>query len=450
MSAFPTVFPDSYYLNLITSEYKSISTTAFGTLTYGSNVVTNISIVNIDVGFLVFGTGIPNGTTVTNVGTNTVTLSNNVTDGYFNPVFTFDNSADGFDNGKWNPYSGTSELKFFSAPAPKMSAWLDYNLELGKNIGNCLQSFQTAFNLNTAVGAQLDVLGAILGQSRNVSALNIQIVNGGTGYTQGDILTLTQGTYAKGMTATVGTVSSGVITSVFLNSAGSGYIPANVSVSGGTGSAAIFNLFYISLTDDDYRILLKSKVIQNHWNGQISNIPIVNVASGGTGYSVGDAVTVIQPQAYGMQVKVTAVSSLGTVVSVSLYTPGVNYQTGLCTTTGGNGTGLQIYLPTPQVGENPPKTLAYLWQSIFGPSATLRIIDNGAVASYTSSTVMSADVYYCFPYATSTNLNVLMVNGYLLPRPQGVNYLYHQIAKPYFGFDLNTSNISGFDTGHFV
>jgi hypothetical protein len=70
---------------------------------------------------------------------------------------------------------------------------------------------------------------------------------GGTGYTVGDVLTVVGGTPVVGAaTLTVATVSAGVITGVTVTNFGS-YVttPTNpVSVTGGTGSGATFNLIY--------------------------------------------------------------------------------------------------------------------------------------------------------------------------------------------------------------
>jgi len=67
---------------------------------------------------------------------------------------------------------------------------------------------------------------------------------GGTGYTAGDVLTVSGGTFVQAAQITVNTVSSGVIATYTVSTTG-GYsvIPTNpVSVTGGTGSSATFNL----------------------------------------------------------------------------------------------------------------------------------------------------------------------------------------------------------------
>jgi hypothetical protein len=53
-------------------------------------------------------------------------------------------------------------------PAPNLNAWLTVNLQLFQDVMVCAQSFAAAFDITTAVGAQLDVLGVIIGQPRQV------------------------------------------------------------------------------------------------------------------------------------------------------------------------------------------------------------------------------------------------------------------------------------------
>lgn len=74
---------------------------------------------------------------------------------------------------------------------------------------------------------------------------------------------------------------------------------------------------------------------------------LVNVVSGGTGYTVGNTPTVVNPSGVSdMVVLVTGVSPGGTVTSVLLYTSSSGYSHGVVyNTTSGTGTGLQVLLP---------------------------------------------------------------------------------------------------------
>lgn len=72
----------------------------------------------------------------------------------------------------------------------------------------------------------------------------VTIIDGGSGYSPSDVITLVGGTFSTAATLTVDTVDSGAITSVTINNPGDAYtdnptIP--IAVSGGGGSDATFN-----------------------------------------------------------------------------------------------------------------------------------------------------------------------------------------------------------------
>jgi hypothetical protein len=72
------------------------------------------------------------------------------------------------------------------------------------------------------------------------------VVSGGTGYTLSDTLTVTTSGGSSAITLTVTGVTGGVVTSATANSSALTTIPSGtVSVSGGTGSGATFNLLYV-------------------------------------------------------------------------------------------------------------------------------------------------------------------------------------------------------------
>ena len=77
-------------------------------------------------------------------------------------------------------------------------------------------------------------------------AANGTVVSGGTGYTLSDVLTVTTSGGSSAITLTVTGVSGGVVTTATANSSALTTIPSGtVSVSGGTGSGATFNLLYV-------------------------------------------------------------------------------------------------------------------------------------------------------------------------------------------------------------
>jgi hypothetical protein len=104
------------------------------------------------------------------------------------------------------------------------------------------------------------------------------IANGGTGYTVGNTLTVSGGTFTTACQVTVTTVSGGVITGVSVTTGGSYTVaPTNpVSVTGGSGSGATFNLsFCISSTF----------TITNAGSGYIEQPTVTFSGGGGSGAS---------------------------------------------------------------------------------------------------------------------------------------------------------------------
>jgi hypothetical protein len=170
--------------------------------------------------------------------------------------------------------------------SPNLLAWLSANLQLYQDLLACIAQLETAFDINTAVGAQLDVLGQIIGASRTV-----------------------------------------------------GFQP----------SAGVSPV----LDDDTYRLLLRSKIAQNHWDGKLDSLLLI-------------------------------------------------------------------------------------WQYLF-PGGLLIVNDHQT---------MTVDLYVAA--SLTSILQDLILQGYIIPRPQGVLYNISIATLPMFGFDRNDSFVSGPDVGHFV
>jgi hypothetical protein len=168
----------------------------------------------------------------------------------------------------------------------KNTEWLTINLQLVENTLNCLQQFGPAFDIDAAVGPQLDVLGAIVGQGRTVA----------------------------------------------------------FQPSGGVSP---------TLDDPTYRLLLKSRIAQNHWSGKIDS-------------------------------------------------------------------------------------LIAIWKALF-PGGTLIVNDT-----------QNMSVGLLVAGAFTSIIQDLISNGYILPRPQGVQYTYSFATLPILGFDRSDSYVAGEDTGHYT
>jgi len=126
----------------------------------------------------------------------------------------------------------------------------------------------------------------------------------GTGYVTNDIVILTGGNDGSVVTATAtATVSSGVVTAVTLNSAGSGYtIPPTVILYGGGGTGAV--------------------VTATLSGGGVSSTFTIN--NGGSGYT--SAPTVVFATGNNIPAQATVTASAGVVSALTLTNQGSGYQ----------------------------------------------------------------------------------------------------------------------------
>ncbi len=164
--------------------------------------------------------------------------------------------------------------------------WLTVPLQIVADMWVCMCSLDQAFELDSAVGAQMDTLGELIGVSR-----------------------------------TLGFQPSGGLSPI--------------------------------LDDGTYRILLRAKIAQNNWDGQIQ----------------------------------------------SLYS---------------------------------------LWAQLF-PGGTIALQDNQN---------MTATIFLTGGF--SSIIQDLIVNGYIIPRPETVQYTFVFSTLPVLGFDQDNTFVAGFDKGHFA
>lgn len=80
-------------------------------------------------------------------------------------------------------------------------------------------------------------------------------------------------------------------------------------------------------------------------------------------------------------------------------------------------------------------TLYPIWQQLF-PGGNLIIADNQN---------MTATIFVSGSFTSI--IQDLITNGYIIPRPEGVQYTYVFADLPAFGFDLDNAYIAGFDVG---
>lgn len=135
----------------------------------------------------------------------------------------------------------TDRITNYHATKPKFFDHIDLSTRPFTDISTVMQGFIPAFDLDTAVGVQLDQVGLWIGRSRYVSVpisgIYFSLDTDGLGFDQG----VWQGPYD----------------------------PDNG---------------YTALSDDTYRIILKAKVAINNWDGQNDSLPtILDTALAGSG-----------------------------------------------------------------------------------------------------------------------------------------------------------------------
>lgn len=72
----------------------------------------------------------------------------------------------------------------------------------------------------------------------------------------------------------------------------------------------------------------------------------------------------------------------------------------------------------------------------------------GGFLAITDHQDMTLTFYVAIP--GSSIIQDLVVNGYIFPRPQAVQYIFNIANPPLFGFDVNNAFAAGFDQGHFA
>ena len=167
----------------------------------------------------------------------------------------------------------------------------------------------------------------------------VTVVSGGTGYTVGDVLTLSGGTFTTAATVTVTAETGGVIDGVDITNHGaytSQQQPTgNISLTGGTGNGATISgvfLGYQPLTATidmtglgDGNALIQP--IVNEDTGEITNVVILN---SGTGYIEGVAVPAVYPKdstGTPFAATVSLVNGSGGILAINITNNGTGYET---------------------------------------------------------------------------------------------------------------------------
>jgi subtilisin-like proprotein convertase family protein len=163
------------------------------------------------------------------------------------------------------------------------------------------------------------------------------IVSGGSGYQVNDILTVQGGgVVSPGLLQVTSVDATGVIQTVVVFQPGLYSSPPSnpASVTGGAGAGATFNLGFNpdGLVNSTFRITFPTQTLSGTYNVQIGQDSVGNfikdtslssatAVAGGSGYNVGDLLTVVGGTGAAAQLQVTTVSG-GAITGVELVDPG--------------------------------------------------------------------------------------------------------------------------------
>lgn len=169
--------------------------------------------------------------------------------------------------------------------APNLYAWLTTLLTPLVDMLAFTPQLYQAYNLQNAVGPQLDAIGGIVGANR---ILPFQPVSGQiqqaspsnleTGYVVGDILGVTQAGASAGTVQVESLDGSGNVLTLAVVDQGTGYTSASgLATTGGSGTGLTVTIeasgtYSSTLDDSDYRTLIQAKIAQNQWDGSIAQI----------------------------------------------------------------------------------------------------------------------------------------------------------------------------------
>jgi hypothetical protein len=166
----------------------------------------------------------------------------------------------------------TSEYK--GTNAPNLQAWLTVLIQPFIDAGALASVMYNYFDVNAAVGVQLDILGQIVGVGRilpfNPTQVNTTL---STPITTINSPTVFQTASIAGMSVeqSIEVGTGGDLESVVITEFLSGDPVAVFTKPHSFGEPITASVSAV-LNDFNYRILIKAKIIQNQWNGQIGSL----------------------------------------------------------------------------------------------------------------------------------------------------------------------------------
>lgn len=155
--------------------------------------------------------------------------------------------------------------------SPKFLAWLEAVLQIAHDVSVCADSIPAAFDLDTAVGVQLDVVGASIGQPR---LLDFQPTGGQSAYledaTYRNILKLkTMTNYWDGKIATIYDAWYKIFPDVVLNIHDNMDMTADVTITGSL-KQIIIDMILRDL------VLPRPEGVRYWYKGSIASLPLAS------------------------------------------------------------------------------------------------------------------------------------------------------------------------------
>lgn len=234
-----------------------------------------------------------------------------------------------------------------------------------------------------------------------INAVRTLVVTGGLGWTTGDVITLTGGTFTTAATAIV-TATLGVIDSVAFGSRGFGYTAVPTGFTG-IGTGGTIDAVTVGVISAPY----------------ITDLTI----SGGTLYVVGDILTLTGgTPTTAAKARVTTIGGGGDITATVFETRGADYDSAPTGFTGGSGSGATITYVT--VGAIPPGTV--LQPAIQGPATLVDVAQSAqqpviqgpaTLADVAQSVLQPSFARNLIPLKFASNITALSIRPLTVPVP---------------------------------
>jgi len=322
--------------------------------------------------------------------------------------------------------------------APNFYAWMAALIGPVVDLLALEQEAYLAFDIDLAVGAQLDVLGQIVGASRILpfQPTSTNFIVGSQGafgslpWMDGNF-TIRDGSLADPMGGNTASSLVGKTTDSFIN---------QLVISPSVASQAVAFSVYL-------RVPSGTRMVNIYILNQVSVTRVGVTANLTTAWQRFSATVTMAATDTAANIQIGGGGTVGIGAEIDVW--GAQFEFGGSTTPYVNSTITPVLsdmdfriLLLAKIAQNQwdgsSQALYDLRRLIF-PDGRLSIIDNQNM----SLTLILAGVF-------SSLQKDMIRNGLIFPRPEGVLINYTFANLPLFGFDLNNATIAGFDLGHFA